>query len=494
MKTVPGKIKKTLYLSAMFLCCAFVCAAQKTAGMEKSKKRPNIIFLLADDLGWGDLSCYGNTKITTANLDRLAASGTLFSQYYASASVCSPSRAALLTGRYPARDSIHGHFANHERNGARGMPDFLNPSLLTLPGLLQQNGYATAHFGKWHLGAGPQAPDLDRYGFDVYKMGGFNSDEVWEVGDTSTQMDISSPAARPMSSARVADCVIDFIKTKQEKPFYINAWFLDVHATLNPSKEQTDAVKHLGITGKVPFVSPAQIYYGTLLEMDKQIGRIVNALKEAGLLDNTILIFSSDNGPEDINVINSSHSGVGSAGPFRGRKRSLYEGGTRLPFIVAWPGHIAAGKTDNTSVLAGVDLLPSVSRLAGVTLPSSFLQDGDGEDRSSCWLGETTAREKPLFWEWRANMPGHLFHKSPTLCIREGKWKLLMNEDKSRMELYDMENDRIEWANVAEKNPAIVQRLSAALLKWKATLPASPVDVNAGKINYPWPRNTKTKD
>lgn len=474
-------------LTALWLCHGVIQAQQQSD--KKGNRPPNVLFLLADDLGWGDLSCYGNRKIVTPNLDRLAASGTLFTQYYVSASVCSPSRASLLTGRYPARDSIHGHLAGHDRNMARGMPDFLNPALSTLPALLKQQGYTTAHFGKWHLGAGPQSPDLDRYGFDVYKMSGFNSDEAWELGDTATQMDISSPAARPMSSARVADRVIDFIKGTKEKPFYINAWFLDVHATLNPSKEQTDAVKHLGITDKVPFVSPAQIYYGTLLEMDKQIGRIIQALEEAGLAGHTIIIFSSDNGPEDINVINSSHSGAGSTGPLRGRKRSLYEGGIRVPFIVSWPEHIPSGKTDNETISAGVDFLPTICALTGVTIPSSLVQDG--EDRSAGWLGKAAVRQKPLFWEWRFNMPGHLFHKSPTLCMREGKWKLLMNEDKSRMELYDMDRDIMELVNVADKQAAVADRMAQALLQWKRTLPVSPADANAGKIAYPWPKNNK---
>lgn len=482
-------MKKYLFICSLVIVVMLQsCIAQQKSTIAAGNK-PNIIFLLADDLGWGDLSCYGNSKIKTTNLDQLAATGTLFTQYYTSASVCSPSRAALMTGRYPARDSIHGHLAAHDHNIKRGMPDFLNPSLPMLPRLLQQNGYATAHFGKWHLGTGKQAADLDQYGFDEYRMSGFNSDAGWEIGDSSTQIDISSPEVRSLSSAKVADKVIDFIQRKGTKLFFINAWFLDVHASLNPSKEQTDAVKHLGINDKVPFTSAAQIYYGTLLEMDKQIGRIVDALKKAGLADNTIIIFSSDNGPEDINVINAAHSGVGSSGPFRGRKRSLYEGGIRLPFIVSWPGHVTAGKIDSASVIAGVDLLPTICKATGIAVPATA--SVDGEDRSASWFGHSTARTKPLMWEWRFNMPGHLFHKSPTLCIRSEQWKLLMNADRSRIELYNINKDHYEFNNVAASNSAVVTKLSSILIDWKKTLPESEIDVNAGKINYPWPGGAK---
>jgi N-acetylgalactosamine-6-sulfatase len=226
-----SKMRKPYFL----LTCIFsLFLGALSAQSVPSRQRPNVIFILADDLGWGDLSCYGGRKVRTANIDSLAASGSLFTQFYQTAGVCSPSRASLLTGRFPAQDSIHGHLADHSRNIKRGMPDFLNPSLPTLAKLLRQQGYVTGHFGKWHLGSGHTAPDLSAYGFDVYKMSNFNSDEAWELGEPTTQMDIGTRDKRPFSSQLVVDEAVLFLEQHKDQPFYLNAWFLDVHATLNP--------------------------------------------------------------------------------------------------------------------------------------------------------------------------------------------------------------------------------------------------------------------
>ena len=471
-----------------WVCLAVICLVADPAYAGIPKDRPNIIFLLADDLGWGDLSCYGGRKVSTPHIDALAAAGTLYTQFYQAGSVCSPSRAALLTGRFPARDSIHGHLADQERNRKRAMPDFLNPSLPTLSGLLRQQGYATGHFGKWHLGSGPSAPDLRQYGFDQYMMSNFNSDEPWQLGDPSTQMDIGSPDKRPVSSKLVVDQVIRFLEQHQGRPFYLNAWFLDVHATLNPSKEQMDAVSHLGSSGKVAFRAPAEVYYGTLLEMDRQIGRLMQRLRDLGLEKNTIVIFSSDNGPEDINVLNAAHSGVGSPGPFRGRKRSLYEGGIRVPLIMRWPGHLSAGKVDTLAVLGGADLMPTLCAMTGTALPSGIILDG--EDCSRMLTGASTSRHKPLMWEWRFNMPGHLRDKSPTLAIRDGSWKYLVNHDGTRPELYNLQQDPFEMNNLFTDHPDIANRLKVQLLKWQGTLPVSDLDPMAGKWVYPWPKQS----
>jgi N-acetylgalactosamine-6-sulfatase len=454
-----------------------------------SRQKPNVIFILADDLGWGDLSCYGGKKVRTANIDSLAASGSLFTQFYQTAGVCSPSRASLLTGRFPAQDSIHGHLADHPRNMKRGMPDFLNPSLPTLTKLLRQHGYTTGHFGKWHLGSGSAAPDLRAYGFDVYKMSNFNSDEAWALGEPSTQMDIGSKDKRPFSSKLVVDEAMHFLEENKDRPFYLNAWFLDVHATLNPSADQMSAVKHLGPGDKVPFRSPAEIYYGTLLEMDRQVGRLLSKLRELGLEKNTIVIFSSDNGPEDINVINAAHSGVGSTGPLRGRKRSLYEGGIRVPFIISWPGRIASGKVNANAIISGADILPTICALTDTPIPAGVRLDG--QDCTSIFTGGSAERVKPLMWEWRYNMPGHLRDKSPTLAIREGHWKFLVNHDGSRPELYDLRKDQMEMTNVADIYPETRQKLMDKLLIWQKSLPPAVLDSMAGRLVYPWPSQTK---
>jgi len=181
--------------------------------------------------------------------------------------------------------------------------------------------------------------------------------------------------------------------------------------------------------------SAAQVYYASVTDLDTQIGRLLNEMETLGLADNTLVLFSSDNGPEDIHLRDAGHSGIGSAGPFRGRKRSLYEGGVRLPFLVRWPGKVPSGRVDDKSVVAAVDFLPTLCKLAGVKLPRDL--QPDGEDTSDILQGQSRQRVSPLLWEWRFRIFGHIWHHSPTLAIREGDWKLLMNPDRSRVELFD---------------------------------------------------------
>jgi N-acetylgalactosamine-6-sulfatase len=242
--------------------------------------------------------------------------------------------------------------------------------------------------------------------------------------------------------------------------------------------------KHLEPRG-VRHKAAAQIYYATVTELDKQIGIFLDKLKKLGLADNTVIIFSSDNGPEDIQIRNASYSGVGSAGPFRGRKRSVYEGGIRVPFIVRWPRHVPAGKIDNTSVIGGVDFLPTICALAGIEVPSNL--DLDGEDMSEALLGQSKQRTKPLMWQWRYKIFGHVLHKSPMLAIRYGKWKLLTNPNRTRIELYDIPNDPSEMNNLSNKNPEVVKKLMQIVLSWHKSLPDAANDKSAGSNTYPWP-------
>jgi len=482
MNRVGSYLQQTLLIATLVLVEAVpICASAKTA-----TNRPNVIFILADDLGWGDLGCYGNKQIKTPNLDRLAKQGTLFTQFYVNGSVCSPSRCAFMTGQYPARHKIHGHYATHELNQARGMSNWLDPKVPNVASLLHQAGYATAHFGKWHLGNGEGAPPPPDYGFDQTRTG--NSTFRDSTGESWSEPDITF---RAKSSAAIVDETIRFITAHKDKPFYVNAWMFVPHAPLNPTDEQMEPYKHFSSGGKdFPFKSAAQIYYGSVTDMDKHIGRLLDALDELGLADNTLVFFTSDNGPEDIHISNAGHSGIGSAGPFRGRKRSLYEGGIRLPGIIRWPGKVPAGVVDNTSVVAGVDWLPTVCKLAGIQVPAGHALDG--EDQSDVFLGRPRPRKTPLMWEWRFHVFGEPFHRSPILAIREGDWKLLLNPDRSRVELYDIPRDPTQMNNLAEKHPDTVVALATKVLDWQATLPKGPFDPGAGKDDYPWPGAAKS--
>ena len=462
------------FLTFIGLCCFAEAGAQS----EKVEK-PNIIFLFVDDMGWGDLSCYGNDRIKTPALDKLASEGTLFTQFYVAASVCSPSRTAIMTGQYPARNSVFGHFATTKKNIERGMPDQLDPELTMLTDLLKREGYVTGHFGKWHLGSGNEISPED-YGIDFYRTEHYSNFRNKEA------IDIWSPQARPNSTKEILEDTMEFIDGNKGEPFYANVWFSDVHATLNPSKEQLENIR--GFKAKnIKHEGIERIYYASLLEMDRQIGLFVDKLDQMGLSSNTLIILSSDNGPEDYQISNSAHSGAGSSGPFRGRKRSIYEGGIRVPFIIRMPETVPAGKVNTTSVVNGVDFMPSIAKLASASIPESVKLDG--EDMSDVWLGSNRERTQPLFWEWRYKVFGHVLNKPPRLAVRHGDWKLLMNPDSSRIELYNVFKDPSELHNMVDIEPKILGSLVEKLLLWNADLPKSPVSEIAGSNAYDWPGN-----
>jgi len=448
-------------------------AASSARAEHADRGRPNIVFILADDWGWGDLRCYGHRRIKTPNLDQLARQGIRFSQFYVCSGVCSPSRTAFMTGHFPARHRIHGHLSRPDLNARRGMPNYLDPHTPMVTRLLQEAGYATAHFGKWHLGRSEGAPLPSAYGIDKYITRSSN-EPGW---------DVEQPYFRAKSSELIIDETIRFIEDNRDRPFFVQAWFLLTHATLHPTDEQMKPYAKFGPKG-VPYKGADKIYYASVADGDTQIGRLMKKLDELGLAENTIVIFSSDNGPEDIHISNASHSAIGSPGPFRGRKRSLYEGGVRMPFIVRWPAGTPAGKVDQATVLSAVDFLPTMCSLAGVKLPDNL--NPDGEDMSAALRGRPIERAHPLMWEWRFGIIGHVINKSPQLSIRDGNWKLMMNPYRSRVELYDISHDPSELYNLADRQPEVVEKLAERVLAWQATLPKGPVDPDAGSNAYPW--------
>lgn len=461
------------------VACSLLLAIGSVSQAAKPQGKPNIIFVLSDDQGWGDAAAWGHPYYKTPNLDRLTREGRRFGQFYAANPVCSPSRAAFMTGCYPARFRIHGHFATHALNEARVMPDWLDPQTLTVTRQLQAAGYVTGHFGKWHLGSGDGAPEPGAYGIDKYVTIVSNGPQLREKG------------ARPephwwgKSTGIIMDHAIAFLRENKDKPFYLNIWTLVPHATLDPTPEQLAVYKDLNPRADHPAFgkwtqdyyrsakdlrSQMQVFAAAITDLDTQVGRLLATLKELGLDDNTVLFFSSDNGPEDYHISNAANAGVGFAGPHRARKRSIYEGGVRQPLVVRWPGKIKAGVFDETSVLGAVDFLPTVCAIAGVKLPADAKLDG--EDVSDILrTGNSRARKGPLFWEWRSRVMGNPDYVPPPIAVRDGPWKLLTNRDGSRVELYDIPRDPSETNDLASVNPEIMKRLSRLALDWKATLP-----------------------
>ncbi|NLX95209.1 MAG: sulfatase-like hydrolase/transferase [Rhodopirellula sp.] len=463
-------------LFVVIVCGAILAPVGAAA---ESAERPNIIFLLTDDQGWGDAAAWGHPYCKTPNLDRMTAEGRRFGQFYVANPVCSPSRTAFITGRYPARFRVHGHFAAHELNQARAMPDWLDPQAAMVTRQLQSAGYVTGHFGKWHLGSGEGAPEPGEYGIDSYVTIVSNGPQLRPTDALPEQYWWGK------STGIIMDHAIDFLRRNRDKPFYLNIWTLVPHAKLDPTPQQLAVYENLDPRPDHPafgrwtqdyykaaddFRSQMQVYAASITDLDTQVGRLLDTLEQLGLDQKTVLFFSSDNGPEDYHIRNAANAGVGSPGPHRGRKRSIYEGGVRQPLVVRWPGKIKAGVFDGTSVIGAVDFFPTVCALTGVAPPGNA--ELDGEDVSDILLGgQSRPRQKPLFWEWRSRVAGNPDYAPPPIAVRDGPWKLLTDADRSRVELYDIPNDPAETNNLAATNPDVVEPLAKLALDWKATLP-----------------------
>ncbi len=459
--------------------------------LQAKTQKPNVVFIFLDDMGWGDPACYGHKYIKTPNIDRLAKEGKLFTNFYVNASVCSPSRASVYTSKYPGSMGIHGHFSKTEENKKRLMPDFLDTSLPTMPSIFKANGYATGHFGKWHLG-GPwqeDAPTPGEYGNDDFRT------HVSTGAQFSGDDYVISPGINQdtKSSEWITNESIRFIKANKDKPFLLNAWYMVPHTVLAPTKKMMEAYKDfrafgphadgyekMGIKG---FTTPEQVYYSCVTDLDYHIGRLLDKLDELNLTENTIIVFSSDNGPEGpTDLVMARHSAAGSAGVFRGVKRSLYEGGIRVPFIVKWKGKITPNTVDKETVFSGIDLLPSLMTMTQIKKKVKNFAP-HGEDLSACLLTDVPQkRSTPLFWEYRFIVLGKAYHKAPQLAIREGDFKLLMNPDDSRIELYNVKKDPGERDNVASENEEVVKDLKKKLLAWHKTIPNhdKPIQKYAG--------------
>ena len=439
---------------------AFGCALLLGSAFAATSSRPHIILILADDMGVGDLGCYGGTQVATPRIDRLAAEGTRFTQYYSASPICSPSRCGIITGMYPARWRITSFLQTRKGNAGCEQDDFLDPRAPSLPRALQQAGYATAHIGKWHLGGGrdvTDAPKFAAYGYDEHASTYESPEPHPDITATNWIWSDQDKVKRWDRTAFFVDKTLDFLGRRGgAQPCFVNLWLDDPHTPWVPDakSDKKDLPKNL---------KPV------LAEIDRQMGRLLDGLKARGLEENTLVIFTSDNGALP------SFGGARSGG-FRATKLSLYEGGIRMPFIVRWPGRVPAGKVNDSAVIAAVDLMPTLCALAGARAPGDAKLDG--LDVSAAWRGGAAPKRGPLFWEYGRNDeffkypgPGEPGGRSPNLAVRRDQWKLLVNADGTRPELYDLAADRGETNNVAAANPQVVAELKSLVLEWRATWP-----------------------
>lgn len=440
-----------------------------TESSARADDRPNILFILADDLGYGDVGCYGSTRTKTPNIDRLAAEGVRYSQFYVQM-LCSPTRASAITGQFHSRWRIFGHLAALEDNRRRLMPDWLDSAAPSMPRTLQQAGYRTAHFGKWHLGGGsgsykdgrlfinhPDAPLVARYGFDEVRAAWGNG-PTWRAAEPIDKphdlYTYDEPEWQTWSSRAICDAAIDFLdrhaRQSTDRRFLIHLWLSDPHTPLRPADFMRKPYLHLP--------EPQQTHSAMVSYMDSQIGRVISKLAELNYASNTLVIFVSDNGA----VLNRG----GDNGALRGEKWTLYEGGIRVPFIARWPGHIPPGRVDAKSVLHVCDLAPTFCEVAKAQMPDGFV--GDGQSAAGALLGKEWHRTGPLYWHHPTGGT-----RCPELAIRDGDWKFLVDRDGGRRALYNLAVDPGETVDVAQSNPEVTRRLEAAVLKWFASLPPS---------------------
>ena len=442
----------------LHLLCLALFVAASAGPLRAAEQKPNIVVIMADDLGWRDLHCYGNEQVDTPALDQLAAEGMRFTSGYAASPVCTPTRAAMMTGQSPARLRITNHApgnavgfalkdsALQEAENIRHLP----LAAVTIAERLSAAGYATAHIGKWHLSytargeQGVAEKDLraEKQGFDL-NIGGDSSG-----GPPSYFAPYRNPAlvdgkAGEYLPERLADEAIAFIRKPRDGPFFLNWCPFSVHYPMQ-AREEVIAKYRQRTTIKDP------IYAAMIEDMDTAIGRFLKALDEAGLRENTLVIFKSDNG--------GYH---GDNRPLRGFKGMLYEGGIRVPWIVRWPGKVQPGTTNSTPVIS-TDCYPTLLEVAG--LPPTPNHPLDGKSILPLLTQSAGFERDALYFHY----PNYAFHKKNRLgsAIREGDYKLIKNYDDGSLELYDLRSDIGEKSNLAEKSPDLAKRLADKLDAW----------------------------
>lgn len=447
-------------------------------------KHPNLVIILADDLGYGDLGAYGHQIVKTPNIDKLAQEGVKFTDYYAPAPLCSPSRAGLLTGRMPFRTGIRS-WIPEGKNVALGRNE------LTIANLLKQQGYDTAIMGKLHLNAGgdrtdqPQAKDM---GFDyrLVNTAGFVSDStldnakerprygmVYPTGFTRNEKPIGR--AKTFSGELVSSEVVNWLdKKKDNNPFFLYVAFTEVHSPLASPKKYLDmyapyisayAKQHpdlfYGDWADKPWRGAGE-YYANISYMDAQVGKVLDKIKAMGEEDNTIVIFTSDNGPvtreaRKVYELNLA----GETDGLRGRKDNLWEGGIRVPAIIKYGHHIPQGMVSETP-MSGLDWMPTLAQMMNFPLPKD--RTYDGQSIVPVLEKQAFKREKPLIFG--IDMP---FQDDPTdeWAIRDGDWKMIIDRENKPKYLYNLKKDRSETLNQIGKQPEIEKRMYGEFLKYK---------------------------
>ena len=480
-----------IFLVLLFAVFLVACSPDKNDSLQGT--RPNIIFILADDMGWADLPVYGNQFNEAPELSRMASEGIRFTDAYAACPVCSPTRASIMSGQYPARvgitDFITGHWRPYEEvivpiNRTQYLPE----KIITLGEVMKNAGYSTGYFGKWHLGFEDRHQPGNQ-GFEtvnIYNGGGFFS----YASRMSTPLQLEP--GTPLSEA-LTDLSLDFIRDHKADPFFLFLAHYDVHVQLDA--DPTLIEKYLS-KEKVDRYPCNAVYAAMVEHVDNSLGRILREVEDLELADNTLVIFFSDNGGlvsrfDRIPLIADSKQYLyegdtllyvaSSNAPLRAEKGTVYEGGIREPFIAWWPGQLEAGKV-SSALISSVDFLPTFAELAGAELPDE--QSFDGISLVDILEGSEPGPERAIFWHYPV-----YHHDEPMSAIRKGKWKLIHNLVNNQKFLYDLKNDIGETKNLCQSEQEITDELYNLLEAWRQDCKAEFPIPNPGFIpeaRYEW--------
>lgn len=433
----------------------------------------NFVIFLADDLGWGDLGCYGNERIKTPNLDRFAKQGVRLTQCYAACGVCSPSRSALLTGRTPYRNGVY-------RWIPEGSRVHLRRSEITVARLLRENGYATCHVGKWHLNGQfnqPGQPQPGDHGFDHWMATQNNAAPSHKNPENFVLNGKPMGRLEGFSASLVAAEAIRWLREvrPKDRPFYLQVWTHEPHLPIESDPQ------FLGLYPDLATDPGRQQHHANVSQMDAAFGRVMEALDDLGLTDNTFVFFTSDNGPEGDGQPDLKNPGSqrdrnrGSTGGLRGRKRDDFEGGIRVPGLVRWPGRIEAG-SESDQVVIGTDLLPTLCGIAGIPMPGDRVLDGG--DMRPALAGKELERPRPLYWRTHISKP------ECRVAVRIGDWKVVGDKSLSRFLLFNLKEDPWERNDLSATMPEKLEEMKARLLGLDREIFAEGPDWWKGEEDY----------
>jgi arylsulfatase A-like enzyme len=437
-----NKSKLILFLS---LCFGF-----STPGKSQNppKNKPNILIILTDDQGYHDVSYYGTEDLQTPNIDALRKDGMRFDNFLTNSPVCAPTRAALLSGRYPDRVGVPGLIRFHPENNW----GYLDPKTVLLPQKLKEANYHTAHIGKWNLGL--ESPNLpNQKGFDLFYgwLEDMMDDYMIKRRHSKNFMRLNNEIIDPPGHATdlFTEWAVDYIseQAKDEQPFFLYLAYNAPHFPVQPPKEWSDRVRQ-----RNPGLPEKRSNLIAFIEhLDNGIGKVITSLKESGQYENTIILFTSDNGGHLPDLANN--------GPLRDGKQSMYEGGLRVPTLVSWPSQIAAGSSTNQLNLS-MDIYPTVIQLAGVEINHTV----EGRSFLNTLLGNTEAEEERVVYftrrEGGLTYGGKAYH-----ALRKGDWKLLQNSPYQPMELYNLKTDPKEENDLIKSEPEIYKEMNSILMQ-----------------------------